>query len=217
MQTNSSVPWTSSNPSVASVDSDGIVTGKTAGTTTVSCAVGKTTLTYNITVSNNGTTPIDIGTDYLVKYRTHVQNVGWQSFAADGSISGTSGRSLRLEGISIDLNDNTAGGIEYRTHVQNIGWQDYFTNGAISGTEGRSYRLEAINIRLTGEAATKYDVYYRTHVQNIGWMSWAKNDEASGSAGYGWRLEGIQIQLVEKGGAAPSNADAARDVAFAQK
>lgn len=201
----SSVPWKSSNPSVASVDSNGVVTGKTAGTTTVSCVVGKTTLTYNITVSNNGTTPVDIGTDYLVKYRTHVQNVGWQAFVADGNMAGTSGRSFRLEGINIDLNDNIVGGIEYRTHVQNIGWQDYVANSVMSGTSGRSYRLEAINIRLTGEAAQKYDIYYRVHTQNIGWMGWAKNDEPAGSAGFGYRLEGIEIKLVEKGGAAPGS------------
>lgn len=96
----------------------------------------------------------------MVKYRTHVQNVGWQAFVADGSMSGTSGRSFRLEGINIDLNDNISGGIEYRTHV---GWQNYVANGAMSGTEGMSYRLEGIQIRLTGEAATKYDIYYHTH------------------------------------------------------
>lgn len=201
----SSVPWKSSNPSVASVDSNGVVTGKTAGTTTVSCVVGKTTLTYNIMVTNNGTTPEQPLTDYLVKYRTHVQNVGWQSYVADGTMSGTSGRSLRLEGINIALDPSISGGIEYRTHVQNIGWQNYVANGAMSGTEGMSYRLEGIQIRLTGEAATKYDIYYHTHTQNIGWMGWAKNGEQSGSAGFSYRLEGIEIKLVPKGGQAPGS------------
>ncbi|WKY48319.1 hypothetical protein Q5O24_03045 [Eubacteriaceae bacterium ES3] len=69
---------------------------------------------------------------------------------------------------------------------------------------------------MTGNAANQYDVYYRTHVQNIGWMAWASNGADSGSAGYGWRLEGIQIQLVPKGDPAPSNADAASSVPFAQ-
>ena len=137
-----------------------------------------------------------------VNYKTHVQNVGWQNWVADGKMSGTSGKAYRLEGINIKLN-GIKGGIQYRTHVQNIGWQGWKKDGEMSGTSGRALRLEAIQIKLTGEAAEKYDVYYRVHAQNFGWMGWAKNGEEAGTAGYGFRLEGIEIKLVEKGKAGP--------------
>jgi len=139
-----------------------------------------------------------------VSYQSHVQNIGWQGWRTNGEVSGTSGQSLRLEGMNIKLY-GIDGGIEYRTHVQNIGWMDWVRDGAMSGTSGRSLRLEAINIRLTGNAANKYDIYYRVHAQNVGWMGWAKNGDASGTAGFSYRLEAIQIQLVEKGGAAPGS------------
>ena len=139
-----------------------------------------------------------------VSYRTHVQRVGWQDYVADGAMSGTSGRSLRLEGINIRLSDlPCAGGIQYRTHVQRIGWQGWRRDDQMAGTSGRSFRLEAIEIKLYGELAQKYDVYYRVHCQRFGWMGWAKNGERSGSAGYSRRLEGIQIVLVPKGNPAP--------------
>ncbi|MGN0301578.1 MAG: S8 family serine peptidase [Anaerotardibacter sp.] len=143
--------------------------------------------------------------NYKVAYRTHVQNIGWQKYACDGTMAGTSGESLRLEGITIDLNDDLpySGSIEYSTHVQDIGWQGYVSNGELSGTSGQSKRLEAIKIKLTGEIANHYDVYYRVHAQNVGWMGWAKNGEAAGTAGMSYRLEAIQIVLVEKGGSAP--------------
>ncbi len=143
-----------------------------------------------------------------ISYRTHVQNEGWQEFVADGMMSGTKGKSLRLEGIEVRLNNNTIGGsVEYRTHVQNEGWQNYVADGAMAGTKGRSLRLEAIQIRLTGAIAEKYDIYYRTHIQDKGWLGWAVNDGKSGSAGLSKRLEAIEIRLVEKGGAAPGSVE----------
>ena len=157
----------------------------------------------------NGTTYEDEISDIQCKntnvsYTTHVQNIGCQKSVVDGETAGTSGQSLRLEGIKISLdNDEYDGDIEYRTHVQGIGWQDYVSNGEIAGTSGQSRRLEAIQIRLTGEMAKQYDVYYRVHAQNIGWMDWAKNDEKAGTAGYSYRLEAIQIVLVKKGNSAP--------------
>ena len=58
-----------------------------------------------------------------VRYSTHVQNIGWQNFVSDGAMAGTSGRSLRLEGIKIEINNNTyTGDVLYRTHIQNRGW-----------------------------------------------------------------------------------------------
>ena len=119
-------------------------------------------------------------------------------------MSGTTGRSLRLEGINISLSDlPCAGGIQYRTHVQRIGWQGWRADGQMAGTSGMSRRLEAIEVRLTGELASRYDVYYRVHCQKFGWMGWAKNGARSGSAGYSRRLEGIQVVLVRKGQPAP--------------
>lgn len=141
-----------------------------------------------------------------LKYQTHVQNVGWQDWVTDGDLSGTTGRSLRLEGICISLGASEYfGGITYKTHVQDIGWQGWKSDGDMSGTSGRALRLEAICIKLTGEMAANYDVYYRVHVQNFGWTGWAFNGESCGSAGYGYRLEGIQIQLVPAGGSAPGS------------
>ncbi|WP_373483658.1 D-alanyl-D-alanine carboxypeptidase family protein [Acetobacterium sp.] len=137
-------------------------------------------------------------------YRTHVQNVGWQSFVSNGVISGTEGQGLRLEGIEVKL-DNVSGdvGVEYTTHVENIGWQNYVKNGAMSGTSGQSLRLEAIKIRLIGADAENYDVYYQVHAQNFGWLDWAKNDASAGTEGFGLRLEGIKIMVVPKGEPAP--------------
>lgn len=138
-----------------------------------------------------------------ILYKTHVQDIGWQDFVQDGKMSGTSGRSKRLEGIQIKLSSKLKGNVEYQTHVQDIGWQGWKSNGTMSGTSGQSKRLEAIRIKLSDEIANKYDVYYRVHCQDFGWLGWAKNGEASGSEGFSKRLEGIEICLVKKGGNAP--------------
>ncbi len=143
-----------------------------------------------------------------LQYKTHVQTYGWQNWAKEGDMSGTEGKSKRLEAIQIELlNPEYTGGIKYKTHVQTIGWQEWVENGALSGTEGKSKRLEAIQIELTGDMAEKYDIYYQVHAQTYGWMGWAKNGEKAGTAGYAKRLEGIKIQLVEKGGSAPGKTD----------
>ena len=142
-----------------------------------------------------------------ISYSTHVQRIGWQNPVKDGALAGTEGRSLRMEGVKINLENvpEEQGGIEYSAHVQSIGWQPYVSNGEMAGTSGRSLRVEAVKIRLTGELADQYDVYYRTHIQSYGWLGWAKNGERSGSATYGKRMEAIQICLVKKGEAAPGD------------
>ncbi len=162
----------------------------------------------------NNTNPVVPGTeDMNVAYRTHVQSYGWQAWKYNGQMSGTSGKSKRLEGINIELrNQKYSGDIVYTTHVQTYGWQGsetdhskWFKNGAMAGTSGEAKRLEAICINLTGEMGQRYDIYYRVHAQTYGWLGWAKNGEPSGTAGYGKRLEGIQVVLVPKGGAAPGD------------
>lgn len=141
----------------------------------------------------------------MIKYQTHVQNIGWQGEKADGEMSGTTGQSLRLEAIKIQLSSSIDGGIVYKTHVQDYGWLNFVTNRQASGTTGQAKRLEAIQMQLTGNAKNQYDLYYRVHAQNFGWLGWAKNGESAGTAGYSYRLEGIQIVLVPKGGNAPGS------------
>lgn len=137
-------------------------------------------------------------------YHTHVQDQGWQNWQSNGGVSGTSGQSLRLEGIQIKM--DTSGydlGVDYCTHVQNQGWQDCEANGITSGTTGESLRLEAIKIALTGADADQFDIYYRVHAENVGWMDWAKNGDRAGTAGFGYRLEAIEIQVLPKGQESP--------------
>lgn len=142
-----------------------------------------------------------------IMYKTHVQSFGWQNWVLNGTMSGTSGKAKRLEGINIKLSNAAyAGGVQYRTHVQTYGWEkEWRKDGAMSGTSGKAKRLEAIQIKLYGEMANRFDVYYRVHAQSYGWLGWAKNGEEAGTAGYAKRLEGIQIVLVPKGSAAPAN------------
>ena len=144
-------------------------------------------------------------------YSVHVQNIGWQDYRSDGITAGTSGQSLRLEAIKMNLGENysdgtcVSGSILYNVHVQNIGWQGFRSDGTMAGTSGLGLRLEAIQIKLSGDIAANYDVYYCVHAENFGWMGWAKNGESAGTAGYSYRLEGIKVVLVPKGGAAPGS------------
>lgn len=48
------------------------------------------------------------------------------------------------------------------------------SNNEIAGTVGKGLTIEAIRIQLTGENASKYDIYYRTYINNIGWLDWVK-------------------------------------------
>ncbi|MDO5812888.1 MAG: Ig-like domain-containing protein [Bacillota bacterium] len=196
---NRKLTWSSDNSNIAKVDQDGKVTGVALGTTNIKVTTsnGKST-TCKVTIVKP--TP-------SVNYQAHVQDIGWQGYVKDGNISGTSGRSKRLEAIKIKLSNNSfyKGTIQYQTHIQDIGWQGWKNNDVIAGTSGQSKRLEAIRIKLTDDLAKEYDIYYRVHAQYFGWLGWAKNGESAGTAGYSYRLEAIQIKLVKKNGSAPGS------------
>nr|WP_320026802.1 hypothetical protein [uncultured Acetobacterium sp.] len=137
-----------------------------------------------------------------ITYRTQIENEGWaQGWVNDGTLSGSEGKGLRLEGIEIELTGNIPDGldIQYQTHIQNSGWaQGWVSNGDMSGSEGKGLRLEAIEIRLTGTNASDYSVKYRTHIENNGWaQGWVADGALSGSEGKGLRLEAIEIMIVE--------------------
>ncbi|MBC3888605.1 hypothetical protein GH810_09820 [Acetobacterium paludosum] len=132
-----------------------------------------------------------------VSYQAHVQNIGWQSFVGEGETAGTTGQSLRMEALKLNL-DNAPGeaSIKYEAHVQNVGWQSVVSNGQEAGTTGQSLRMEAVKITL--ENLPGYSVEYRAHVQNIGWMPWVKDGEIAGTTGQSLRLEAVEIRLVNE-------------------
>ena len=135
-----------------------------------------------------------------VTYSSYVEGTGWQSWVKNGKISGTSGKSKRIEGFKIKAtNLPVSGGITYCAHVQGVGWQAWKSNGAAVGLAGKGKRLEAVKIKLTGKLAQLYDVYYRAHCQNVGWTKWVKNGAMGGTSGRSLRVEAIEVKIVPKG------------------
>lgn len=134
-----------------------------------------------------------------VNYSTHIQDYGWEKDFSkkDGDVSGTEGKSKRLEAIKINVKNLPENAkIKYQVHIQNIGWQEWKENGQVAGTEGKSKRLEAIRIKLENEE--RYSVKYRVHVQNVGWQNWKQDGAMAGTEGLSRRLEAIQIVIVDK-------------------
>lgn len=153
--------------------------------------------TQNNEIIEQTTKKIYIDRQLHVQYRTHVQNIGWQGYVMDGEMSGTSGKSYRVEALNISLiNAPENAKILYRTHVQDIGWQNWQQNGAMAGTSGKAYRVEAIEIVL--ENMDKYTVEYQVHIQDKGWTDWYMDGETAGTVGQGKRIEAIRIRLVAK-------------------
>lgn len=141
-----------------------------------------------------------------VDYSAHVQDIGWQKYAADGAIAGTVGKNKQLEALKIRLsNKKYDGDIQYKAHVEDIGWQPYVKADEIAGTVGKNKHVEAVAIQLTGDMKNQYDVYYRVHSSDFGWLGWAKNGDPAGSEGFAKQMEAVEIKLIEKGGKAPGS------------
>ena len=135
----------------------------------------------------------------------HVQKKGWLGPVGNGKACGTTGQSLRAEGLKLSVESPISGGISYSAHVQDIGWQSAVVDGALAGTEGKSKRLEAVKISLTGDLSKYFDVWYRAYVQDYGWLGWTKNGQAAGTGDISYRLESLQVKITVKGSPAPGS------------
>lgn len=119
------------------------------------------------------------------KYRSHIENIGWQDWKVNGETSGTTGESKRLEAIQIDSPFD----IEASAHIEEIGWVDYgkINKDSIIGTIGESKRLECLKL--------KGNFKYRVHIENSGWSCWTNADGIAtlGSVGQSLRIEAIEM------------------------
>ena len=188
--TNKEVTWSSSNPSVAFIDTNGTVTAKAAGTTTITVTAkdgqgAKDSFAVTVKKADSSETPDpDPNPD-----PTPTPN---PTPTPDPTPTPNPTPSQPV---------TPAVTVRYTTHVQTFGWQGnendaktWFTNGAMAGTSGKAKRLEGIKIRVTGN--DNLGIQYTTHCQSYGWLPWSANGEMNGTEGEAKRLEAIKIQLT---------------------
>ena len=137
-------------------------------------------------------------------YQAHCASLGWQNAVGDGVQAGTTGKSLALEALRVQVLGTGTSSVQISAHIANVGWQDYAEGASYAGTVGKSTAIQAVKLRLNGDMASDYDIYYRVHASNVGWLGWAKNDEEAGTTGFGNAVEAIEIKLVKHGDEAPS-------------
>ena len=173
---------------------DGALTGTTEQ--------GKRLETYNVTLINP-----EYSGDIL--YKSYVEGIGWEeSFASNGSNSGTVGQLKRIEAIQIKLDGQIADyyDVYYRVHVQNIGWLGWAKNGEYTGSIGYDYRIEALQINLLKKSENKPNsntkvfysrkIGYNSQIEDIGWQGYKYDGALTGTTEQGKRLETYNIVLI---------------------
>ena len=134
---------------------------------------------------------------FMIKYQSHVANIGWQGIKKNGETSGTTGQSLRMEAININIANLPEGvKVKYQAHVQDVGWQSWKDEGQVAGTTGQGLRLEALRLKLEG--TSEYSIQYRAHVGGVGWQDWAEDGEYAGTVNAKKAIEAIEIRIVKK-------------------
>lgn len=85
-----------------------------------------------------------------ITYQTHVQNKGWTKEKSNGKVSGSKGKSLRMEAMRCKLTGDLANEYDvwYRAHVSGVGWMAWAKNWKNCGTTGFSRRVEAVQVVL---------------------------------------------------------------------
>ena len=126
-----------------------------------------------------------------VSYRSHVQDIGWQSSVTENRISGTTGQSKRVEALQLSLTSPSAGmNVTYQAYVQGSGWQAAVTNGATAGTTGQALAIESVKFVLSGTVPAGYHIKYRVHQADLGWSPWRVDNQQAGTPGK--RIEAFQ-------------------------
>ena len=145
-----------------------------------------------------------------VSYNAHVSEKGWLGYVSDDAIGGTTGQSLQMEAIQIQLTGEIANyyDIYYRAHVQSFGWMDWAKNGQSAGTKGYSYSMQAIEIRLVakGEAApgsTTTPFREKTVTNSISMTSSVTNGDFQACTGY-WQSRRYTFNISISGGSVSS-------------
>ena len=178
--------------------------GKEAGT---SCINNKIEAIQIMLVPKGSAAPSNLPSTVAqaptVYYSAHVSDIGWQDYAYNEGVAGTTSKNLKLEAARMKLSTKSFG-IQYSLYVEKDGWQDYVSDDAIAGTTGKARKTFGLKIRLTGYQAANYSVYYRTYNASGGWGPWVCDGAISGSEREFYMLEAYQVIVIKKGAAAPT-------------
>ena len=132
-----------------------------------------------------------------MEYNVYIERTGWSGWKEDGQTAGTTGKSLKLEAIKIQLLNLNEYSVKYRAHIQGTGWTPWVKNGTQLGNVNSGLRIEAIEVKIVHksseqkEESIKRGVDVSTYQRTIDWKS-AANDEnvefamiRAGYRGYG--------------------------------
>lgn len=123
-----------------------------------------------------------------LRYKAHIQDIGWSNWVNAGEVAGTTGQCLRMEAIIIE---SPSINLEYRAHVAEKGWLDWVHNGEVAGTTGESRRMEALEIN------SSVSLRVSEHVEKVGWLPVSEGQHIKvGTEGKSLRLEAIKIELA---------------------
>lgn len=136
--------------------------------------------------------------DLNLRYKAHVQDIGWREEVHDGMIAGSVGAAKRLEGLYIDTTKVKGGKLRLnaKAHISNVGWVLYkdIRPDTLIGTVGKKQAIEAIELDVI-ENTTGKTLKYQVHLANKGWTGAVPHDTATGSTGLKISIEAIKIWL----------------------
>lgn len=135
---------------------------------------------------------------YGMRYKAHVQDVGWLPTVCDGQTAGTEGASKRVEAVRVSPPVGVL--IDVYAHIEGFPFDAYYSSikrGASKtvGIVGEGRRLEAImiKVRKIPESLRGKTLKYQAHVQDKGWMAPVTAGHWAGTRGQGKRIEALKI------------------------
>ncbi len=125
-------------------------------------------------------------------YSANSQNVGWLDEVNEPNTAGTTGRSLDLYQIKIDLKNAVKSAVLSGKVYSNGSWLNYdkITSSTVIGNSNKA--LQLVNFTLSNQ--TGYKLQYRVHSADIGWQAWTDQGNNAGTSGK--NIQAIDFRLI---------------------
>jgi len=142
-------------------------------------------------------------------HQSHISRIGWTEVLSKDQLSGTEGRQLALEALSLGLEGSLkeAYDVYYRVHVAKLGWLSWTKNASMAGTSGFGLRIEALEMRILPKemplvevqdekakaSLEPLEVRIQSHVASKGWLESVGDRAYSGQEEDGLNIEAFKV------------------------